>query len=268
MFSTRYDYATANYPELMGMTIKQGRSPKQNEEVAVNETFVEKMRWGNEAIGKQLSIGRRNYKVVGVIKDFTIQNHLLPAMPFMLYYNSDKMGYCVQLRLKEPFAENLIRLNKDVAEAFPHKHVEFKSMEKEIMIQYNDIRILRNATIVATFVIFFITLMGLIGYTNDETNRRSKEIAIRKVNGAEAWGIIELLAKDVLWTALPSVLIGTLAAWYVGELWMSQFATTIENTIPYYIMTAILTLAMIVGIVITKTWKIANENPVKSIKSE
>jgi putative ABC transport system permease protein len=110
--------------------------------------------------------------------------------------------------------------------------------------------------------------MGLIGYTNDETNRRSKEIAIRKVNGAEAWGIIELLAKDVLWTALPAVLIGTLAAWYVGELWMSQFATTIENTIPYYIMTAILTLAMIVGIVITKTWKIANENPVKSIKSE
>ena len=268
MFSTRYDYATANYPELMGMTIKQGRSPKQNEEVAVNETFVEKMRWGNEAIGKQLSIGRRNYKVVGVIKDFTIQNHLLPTMPFMLYYNSDKMGYCVQLRLKEPFAENLIRLNKDVAEAFPHKHVEFKSMEKEIMIQYNDIRILRNATIVATFVIFFITLMGLIGYTNDETNRRSKEIAIRKVNGAEAWGIIELLAKDVLWTALPAVLIGTFAAWYVGELWMSQFATTIENTIPYYIMTAILTLAMIVGIVITKTWKIANENPVKSIKSE
>ena len=172
------------------------------------------------------------------------------------------------VRLKEPFAEHFLKLEKEVKDAFPVKNFSIDSMEQLMANNYNSVRIFRNATIVATFVIFFITLMGLIGYTNDETNRRSKEIAIRKVNGAEAWGIIELLAKDVLWTALPAVLIGTLAAWYVGELWMSQFATTIENTIPYYIMTAILTLAMIVGIVITKTWKIANENPVKSIKSE
>ena len=174
----------------------------------------------------------------------------------------------IHIRLKEPFAENLQRLNKEAGEAFSGQTINFESLEQALADSYNSVRVFRNATIVATFVIFFITLMGLIGYTNDETNRRSKEIAIRKVNGAEAWGIIELLAKDVLWTALPAVLIGTLAAWYVGELWMSQFATTIENTIPYYIMTAILTLAMIVGIVITKTWKIANENPVKSIKSE
>ena len=268
LFSTRYDFATANYPELMGMTMIQGRSPQKREEIAVNETFVELMKWGKEAIGKQLSVGRGNYKVVGVIKNFTILSHLHPPMPFMLCFNVDKMGYCVQVRLKEPFEDNLIRLNKDVAEAFPHKHVEFKSMEKEILRSYNDIRILRNATIVASFVIFFITLMGLIGYTNDETQRRSKEIAIRKVNGAEASTIIEMLAKDVLWMALPAVLVGTLVSWYVGELWMSQFATTIDSTIPYFIVTALVVLALIVSIVVIKTWKIANENPVKSIKSE
>ena len=140
--------------------------------------------------------------------------------------------------------------------------------EEEILKKYDDIRILRNATIVASFVILFITLMGLIGYTNDETQRRSKEIAIRKVNGAEASSIIEMLAKDVLWTALPAVLLGTLASWYVGEIWMSQFATTLSSTIPYYIMTAFVTLLMIIGVVVVKTWKIANENPVISIKSE
>ena len=141
-------------------------------------------------------------------------------------------------------------------------------MEEEIRRAYDDIRILRNATLVATLVILFITLMGLVGYTNDETQLRSKEIAIRKVNGAEALGIIELLTKDVLWTALPAVLLGTLSSWYVGELWMNQFATTIGNTISYYIMAALATLLMIVGVVIVKTWRIANENPVVSIKSE
>ena len=41
--------------------------------------------------------------------------------------------------------------------------------------------------------------MGLIGYINDELQRRSKEIAIRKVNGAESFVILEMLVQDVLW---------------------------------------------------------------------
>ena len=174
----------------------------------------------------------------------------------------------IHLRLKEPFAENLQKLNKEAGEAFPNQTIEFESLEQALANSYNSVRVFRNAMIVATFVIIFITLMGLIGYTNDETQRRSKEIAIRKVNGAEASGIIELLAKDVLWTALPAVLIGTFSSWYVGEQWMSQFSTTMGSTIPYYMCVALVTLLMIVGVVVVKTWKIANENPVISIKSE
>lgn len=268
LFSARYDYITKNYPELMGMTFKQGRSPSAREEVIVNETFVEKMNWGNNAIGKQIPYRNEKYTVVGVLDNFTIMNHKVAPMPLVFWYNTDKFGYYVQIRLKEPFAENLKRLNEDVSKAFPHKRVEFKSMEEEIRKAYDDIRILRNATMVACFVILFITLMGLTGYTNDETQRRSKEIAIRKVNGAEASGIIELLAKDVLWTALPAVLLGTLAAWYVGEIWVSQFATVVSNIVPVYILTALIILLTIVGVVVVKTWRIANENPVVSIKSE
>ena len=44
----------------------------------------------------------------------------------------------------------------------------------------------------------FITLMGLIGYINDELQRRSKEIAIRKVNGAESFAILEMLGSHHL----------------------------------------------------------------------
>ena len=47
--------------------------------------------------------------------------------------------------------------------------------------------------------------MGLIGYINDEMQRRSKEIAIRKVNGAEASSILVLLSKDIFWISLPAL---------------------------------------------------------------
>lgn len=54
----------------------------------------------------------------------------------------------------------------------------------------------------AAVTMFFIMLMGLIGYTTDEVRRRSKEIAIRKVNGAEASGILEMLSRMYLWWRL------------------------------------------------------------------
>ena len=267
LFNTRYDYVQENYTTFMGIGVKQGRTPRENGELAVNETWLKMRGWSaDKAIGQTSLTEQGRLKIVGVIKDFHLGSFFQQTLPFVMLYHPS-FGNNVYVKLKEPFAENLQKLNKESSEAF-HKNIEFESMKTMMADNYNSVRIFRNATIVATFVILFITLMGLIGYTNDETQRRSKEIAIRKVNGAEASSILELLAKDVLWTALPAVLLGTLASWYVGELWMSQFATTIGSTIPYYIMTGFVTLLMIVGVVVVKTWKIANENPVISIKSE
>ena len=268
LFSAKYDYMDEDYADTMGIRIKQGRFPRERREVAVNEIWLMKRGWSiDHAIGQSIQTEEGQVKIVGVIKDFQIGNFFEETMPFLMHYNPMFNGM-IHLRLKEPFAENLQRLNKEAGEAFPEQTINFESLEQALTESYNSVRIFRNATIVATFVILFITLMGLIGYTNDETQRRSKEIAIRKVNGAEASSIIEMLAKDVLVTALPAVLLGTLASWYVGELWMSQFATTLGSTIPYYLMTGLVTLLMIVSVVVVKTWKIANENPVISIKSE
>ena len=268
LFSSKYDYVNEDYAEIMGISVKQGRLPRERKEVAANETWLEMRGWSTDhAIGQTIQTEEGRVKIVGIIKDFQIANFFEENKPFLMHFNPMFTGE-IHIRLKEPFAENLQRLNKEAGEAFPGQTIEFEGLEQAMTESYNSVRIFRNATMVASFVILFITLMGLIGYTNDETQRRSKEIAIRKVNGAEASSIIEMLAKDVLVTALPAVLLGTLASWYVGEIWMSQFATTLGSTIPYYMMTGFVTLLMIVGVVVVKTWKIANENPVISIKSE
>ena len=113
-----------------------------------------------------------------------------------------------------------------------------------------------------------IMLMGLIGYTTDEVRRRSKEIAIRKVNGAEASGILEMLSRDILVVAAPAVVIGTVLAWYVNGMWMEQFAERIPISWAVYVLVVMANLVIIVACVLWKSWQIANENPVNSIKSE
>ena len=120
----------------------------------------------------------------------------------------------------------------------------------------------------AAVTMFFVMLMGLIGYTADEVRRRGKEIAIRKVNGAEASSILEMLSRDVLVVAAPAVVIGAVLAWYVNGMWMEQFAEQVPLGWVVYLLVVIANLAVIVGCVLWKSWRIANENPVSSIKSE
>lgn len=268
LFSSKYDYATENYVSFMGMTVLQGRVPRQSGEVAVNEEFVRRMHWGKDVLGKNIRTEEGPVQVVGMMKDFNIEGFYEAPKPFVLHHHPYELGNLVYVRLKEPFGENLQKLIREASEAFPDQTIDFFGLEQKMVESYNPVRVFRNATLLATITILFITLMGLIGYINDELQRRSKEIAIRKVNGAEASSILEMMTCNVLWVSLPAVVIGTWGAWYVGGLWMEQFAVTIDFVIPYYIGVGVLVLGIIIGCVLSRTWKIANENPVKSIKSE
>lgn len=59
-----------------------------------------------------------------------------------------------------------------------------------------------------------------------------------------------------------------MVAWYVGTEWLTQFAGQVNISVLHFVGLALLLLAIIVCIVVLRAWRIANENPVKSIKSE
>lgn len=267
LFSARFDACMSNYYDLMGMKLKEGRLPRDSSEVVVNETFVSLMKWGKDAVGRTVHTMGETSTVTGVLKDFQINGFYAGPMPY-IGFKTRQFNNGLHFLLKEPFAENLQRLTKDAAEAFPDKTIDFTSMEEGMNMLYNPVRVFRNATAVAGVVMFFIMLMGLLGYTADEVQRRSKEIAIRKVNGAEASDILRLLGRDVLYVAVPAVVIGVVASWYVNSLWMDMFSAQASMSVFEYVLIGLAVLAVIAGCVLWKSWRIANENPVLSIKSE
>ena len=238
LFSSRFCEEEENYPAMMGMKMKQGRMAREKDEVVVNENFAERMRWGNEIVGRIVHAEGSTYKVVGVLKDFRTNSFYNEQEPLIVHCYKN-FGNCIHVRLKEPFAENLRKLNEESSEAFPDKTVSFRSLEQSMAENYNALRVFRNATLMATIAMFFVMLMGLIGYTADEVRRRSKEIAIRKVNGAEASGILELLSKDVLYVALPATVIGSVASWYVNTMWMDMFAEHVPLNWMVYVLSLI-----------------------------
>jgi Predicted ABC-type transport system involved in lysophospholipase L1 biosynthesis, permease component len=266
LFSTRIEGEMENYPKMMGMTFKVGRMARDSSEVVVNETFAEWMHWGSRVVGRTLNLGR-NYKVVGLLKDYRMNSFYYDQQPLVVYWVNYISGQ-LHIRLREPFAENLAKLNRESSDALPDKVIDFRSLEQIIHDNYNATRVFRNATIMSTVVMVFIMLMGLIGYTTDEVRRRSKEIAIRKVNGAEVSDVLHILSRDILYVALPAIVIGLVGAWYVNAAWMDSFSEKIPLSPVVYPLLGIVILLIIVGCVIWKSWRIANENPVNSIKSE
>lgn len=97
------------------------------------------------------------------------------------------------------------------------KALEFIPIDTMLKEIYRNVYRFRNSVWITSTFILLIVVMGLIGYVNDETQRRSKEIAIRKVNGAEASTILRLLSRDILYVAVPSVLIGIVVSYFTGK---------------------------------------------------
>ena len=113
-----------------------------------------------------------------------------------------------------------------------------------------------------------ITLMGLVGYVSDEIRRRSKEIAIRKVNGATAVDVLKLLLHNIIVIGMPAVIIGLIGTYLTGDKWLENFPEKISLNVFIFILGGLALLIVIGFCVVLRSWYVANENPVKSIKSE
>ena len=259
-------------PQVTGMTLLEGHWPQHLGEAVVGRTTVETLKWGDTAIGRKLPVDpswarlEEQPVVTGVVEDVRNMG-FFQGQTCTAFILNDRVR-TFNVRLKAPLDENLKRLNAFIKSAYPDLSLEFTTYQDIRREQNASVSTFRNTVWVTTACIILIVLMGLIGYVSDETQRRSKEIAVRKVNGAEASDILRLLSVDILKIAVVAVAIGMVAAWYVSGQWMQQFADSRLLSLVWYVLLALLLLVLVVAVVVCKAWRIANENPVLSIKSE
>ena len=270
-FMGRIEFVDEHYVPVMGLQIIKGRNIQQDKEILINEEMVRQIGWTDSPIGKNLEDGKNNFgTIVGVVKDYVVQSAYMPQAPVALMSNLEWMNVLNKrnIILKEPFGENLAKINTLMKEAFPTVDIVFRSARQEIDKQYQEVRRFRNVVIIASIAILLIALMGLFGFVNDEIQRRSKEIDIRKVNGAEVPDILRLVSGNIFWTALSAVLVGIVFAYIVSNKWLEQFSDRVSVNGGHFLVVIIIILLLIMGSVIGRSWNVANENPVNSIKNE
>ena len=104
--------------------------------------------------------------------------------------------------------------------------------------------------------------------SNDVINRRRKEIAIRKINGASVRTILRIFLGDILRITLPAALLGCGISYFVSEYWQRQFAEKVPQNPLFFIAGGLSVCIIVTACVVYRTWKVANENPVNNLKSE
>ena len=142
----------------------------------------------------------------------TGQDSDLKSLPAFIFYE-DKVAPYMLVKFKEMTDDTLEKLQKKVQAMYPNNLVNVYSYQSEMELQYVSQLHFRNGILVAGIVTMIIALFGLVGYTSDEVNRRRKEIAIRKVNGAKVKDILRIFLKDIMKIALPCIIVGDLGAW-------------------------------------------------------
>lgn len=268
LFTARYSVYDADYIPTMGIEFAAGGNFTGPDQVIVNETFIKKRGWKDNPIGKEVINGKDSYgRIVGVVKDYPINSLYVEQQPILIEYWRVSPGY-LTLRLSELNPERLKELNDKLVALYPDDDMGFTVLQDILTQQYVPVRHFRDSVMAAFIVVLLITILGLYGYVSDEIARRSKEIAIRKVNGATARRILQLLCKDIIYTALPAIIIGVMTSVLIGRNWLKEFAVKTSLRPDVFIFCGILILMGILLIVTLRTWNVANENPVDSIKSE
>lgn len=270
------------YLDMMEIPVIQGRSFTENvtnsREVMVDRRFVEKMKlvagWTDDVIGKDICVTEHSkwneepFTICGVYENIRLGGISNQDMrPSVLFY-AHKPMYTLQVKFHELNNDSMARLQQKISETFPDRELNAISFRSEIMELYKDSRQFRDSVMIGGLVTLLVTLIGLIGYTNDEVSRRRKEIAVRRVNGATLWDILRLFIKDIGYICIYAVILGGGIAYFVLQKWQEQFTEKVPLSWYIFLGCGVCVLLIIYSVVCLDARKTANDNPVNCLKSE
>lgn len=274
-----------NYFRMMGIDFVQGsfftERNDSSRQVIIDEALAKRLttlgHWKDGAVGKRVYISSHcnedeTMTICGVVKNIkygsvTSEDAEFKNMSFVYFYTPWTAPYML-VKFNNLTEEALTELRNKVQSMYPHNKVTVLDYESEFKAQYASQLNFRNGILVAGIVTMIIALFGLVGYTSDEVNRRRKEIAIRKVNGAKVKDILHIFLKDIMKIALPCIIVGDLGAWLIARQWLMSFSEKITMTPLLFIGVTIILLVIIGLSVVINCYKVANSNPVKYLKDE
>ena len=280
----------ANYLSILDIPVTKGQEFSEETtlggDVLISKKGVNMLRMHNFGkdgiIGKQLTISEHgNTNVRGVFNDFTIGSKANPdTRPAVFFYMAEtdfikavikRPSHSFNILVKTYSSTQAGIMNK-IREVFnnalPYRDANIKSLEIQQENGYSQQRGFRNAMMAGSAIILLITIIGLLGYTTNEAIRRRKELAIRRINGANFLTLLKVFLWDIEIVAVPAVLLGSIGAWFSASLWMQNFAYKLPLHWGIFFICGLIILLLVALVTVINFTRNARQNPVESLRYE
>ncbi len=261
-----------DFIETFGIQLKEGRSFSEKFEsddakIIFNEAAITAMGIENP-IGTNVNLWGRERQIVGIVKNFnyeSLHNKISPLFFILKPSNCKKIMLKIEAGMESDVINNI---EKKYHEFNPQSSFEYKLLDQDYQNLYAaEKRVVILAKYFAGIAIF-ISCLGLLGLAAFTTERRRKEIGIRKVNGATILEILFMLNKEFLkWVAIAFV-IATPIVYYTMQKWLQNFSYKIE--LSWWIFALAGSLALIIALITVSfyTFLAASRNPVRALRYE
>jgi putative ABC transport system permease protein len=207
------------------------------------------------------------YSIIGVVKDFNFKSLHNKIEPLIMLMNTGMFNCFIKMKPDKIIStvDYVSRVFKSYNLPYP---MEFKFLKDDYNNLYWSERRMGKIFGYFSFLAIVISCLGLIGLSSFMTERRTKEIGIRKANGAKAFEIFSLLAREYMILVILSFIIACPVAWYAMNKWLQSFAFRIN--ISWWVFALAGSFALIIAwlTVGLQSYRAAGRNPVDALRYE
>lgn len=208
--------------------------------------------------------------VAGIVDNIFANSLEEEAFPSIIYIiqDNDKRYAFAEIKLGKEDQQTITAI-RDVWENMnPGKYFTYQDVYKEFMQRNKRTSELAELMIMYSLISIFLTCFGLFGMALYATEQRTKEIGVRKVNGASTFLIMLLLNRQfVVWIGIAFVIAIPITSLFLNR-WLEHFAHHTEMSVFHFLLGGITVLFITLLTVSWHTYKAASGNPVNTLRSE
>ncbi len=258
---------TAGFKLLQGRDFNLKEFPTDSTALILNESALKKTKFKNP-IGQIIKDGDTEFHVIGVIKDFIINNPFEETRPMMLMGAAGWFNV-IHVRLNKNTNQSEIKKIEALFKKYnPDFPIELVYTDEEYAQKFEQLQTsLTLATIFSSLTIF-ISCLGLFGLATYIAENRVKEIGVRKVLGASVSSIVTMLSINFIKLVTISIIIATPIAWWLMKKWLNNYTYRIEIEWWVFILAALIAISIALFTVMYQAIKAAISNPVKNLRTE
>ncbi|MFD0798908.1 ABC transporter permease [Maribacter chungangensis] len=273
-------YGDKDYFSMYNLQLLAGRLPLNDtiREFVVNETYLKQLGITNpEAlIGQSIKADKEKHPIVGVMKDFN-QRSLKTGIEPMAFtgdaFRSQRSQFnTVHFKLpaehSAQWPETIAQIETIWKNIYPSSDFEYRFMEDTIERFYTQERKVSTLLQWATGLAILISCLGLLGLVIYTTQRRVKELGIRKVLGASLAQLNLLLCKEFLVVVGIAFVIAAPIAWWGMHKWLQDFSYKTSMSWWVFIISGLVMLLIALTIISLRTIVVDRVNPIKSLRTE